>query len=366
MPGVVDADTHVLESQDMWDDFDDGGEMYPYRPLLVNLPGDTSWGGRNAFWLIDGETYPKSAGSNSFPLHTPTTAIFEMERTDIVVGARQMTDVPTRLKDMDDRGVDLHVVYPTLFIFTGFNNPKLEIALCRAYNSFMAKACADSGGRIHFVMMPPLNSVDACIAEMDRCKRLGSVGMFFRTMETGRSLGDPYFFPIYQEAARLGLPVCIHLGRAIPNSPSALQGNLGSVSSAFMAIVQGRIPEKFPGLKTGFIEFGSLWVPDALHGMHRRGQMKYRGPVSSLLGAGRTDPQLFKDYGMFLTCYADEPLPFILEYVGEENLIIGSDYSHQDASEEEDLVQLMRSREDVSSGVVEKILCENARNFYPL
>ena len=44
MPGVVDADTHVLESQDMWDDFDDGGEMYPYRPLLVNLPGDTSWG----------------------------------------------------------------------------------------------------------------------------------------------------------------------------------------------------------------------------------------------------------------------------------------------------------------------------------
>ena len=104
MPGVVDADTHVLESQDMWDDFDDGGEMYPYRPLLVNLPGDTSWGGRNAFWLIDGETYPKSAGSNSFPLHTPTTAIFEVERTDIVVGARQMTDVPTRLKDMDDRG----------------------------------------------------------------------------------------------------------------------------------------------------------------------------------------------------------------------------------------------------------------------
>ncbi|MEC7749242.1 MAG: amidohydrolase family protein, partial [Chloroflexota bacterium] len=255
---------------------------------------------------------------------------------------------------------------PTLFIFTGFNNPKLEVALCRAYNSFMAKACANSGGRIHFVMMPPLNSVDACIAEMDRCKELGSVGMFFRTMETGRSLGDPFFFPIYQEAARLGLPVCIHLGRAIPNSPSALQGNLGSVSSAFMAMVQGRIPEKFPGLKTGFIEFGSLWVPDALHGMHRRGQMKYRGPVSSLLGAGRTDPQLFKDYGMFLTCYADEPLPFILEYVGEENLIIGSDYSHQDASEEEDLVQLMRSREDVSSGVVEKILCENARNFYPL
>ena len=366
MPGVVDADTHVLESQDMWENFDDGGEMYPFRPLLVNLPGDTSWGGRNAFWLIDGETYPKSAGNNTFPLHTPTTAIFEMERTDIAVGARQMTDVPTRLKDMDERGVELHIVYPTLFIFSGFNNNKLEVALCRAYNKFMAKACASSGGRIRFVMMPPLNSVETCIAEMNRCKEQGAVGMFFRTTETGRSLGDPYFFPVYEEAARLGLPICIHLGRAIPNSPSVLQGNLGTVSAAFMAIVQGRIPEKFPDLKTGFIEFGSMWVPDTLHQMHRRGQMKYRGPISSVLSAGRTDPQLFKDYRMYVTCYADEPLPFVIEYIGEDNLIIGSDYSHQDASEEEDLVELMRSREDVSPRVVEKILCENARSFYPL
>ena len=67
MPGVVDADTHVLESQDMWDDFDDGGEMYPYRPLLVNLPGDTSWGGRNAFKEPVGRQQPSSATGVVYP-----------------------------------------------------------------------------------------------------------------------------------------------------------------------------------------------------------------------------------------------------------------------------------------------------------
>ena len=366
MAGVVDADTHVLESQDMWENFDDGGEMYTYRPLLVNLPGDTSWGGRNAFWLIDGEMYPKTAGSNTFPLHTPTSAIFEMERTDIAVGARQMTDVPSRLTDMNDRSVEIQVVYPTLFIFSGVDNPKLEVALCRAYNRFMAKACAASDSRLRFIMMPPLNSVDECITEMNHCKELGAVGLFFRTNETGRALGDPYFFPIYQEAARLGMPICVHVGRAIPNSPLVLPGGIGDVAAAFMSLVQGRIPELFPDLKTGFIEFGSMWVPNTLHQMHRRGQMKYRGPVSSVLSGGRTDPQLFKDYRMYVTCYADEALPFVLDYIGEDNIIIGSDYSHQDASEEEDLVQLMRAREDVPASVVEKILSENARSFYPL
>ena len=29
MAGVVDADTHVLEHEAMWENFDDGGEMYP-------------------------------------------------------------------------------------------------------------------------------------------------------------------------------------------------------------------------------------------------------------------------------------------------------------------------------------------------
>src|ERR1700688_71531 len=38
MDGVIDADSHVVEHEAIWDDFDDGGALYPYRPLLVTLP----------------------------------------------------------------------------------------------------------------------------------------------------------------------------------------------------------------------------------------------------------------------------------------------------------------------------------------
>ena len=61
MKKVVDADTHISESERMWELFDQ--EMYKRRPVLVSVPDDTLYGERNAFWLIDGNIFPKPAGT---------------------------------------------------------------------------------------------------------------------------------------------------------------------------------------------------------------------------------------------------------------------------------------------------------------
>ncbi len=70
MPGVFDADTHIAESEAMWSFIDK--EMYPRRPVLARIPDDTWYHERNAFWLIDGEIFPKPAGKASFSLITPS------------------------------------------------------------------------------------------------------------------------------------------------------------------------------------------------------------------------------------------------------------------------------------------------------
>ena len=46
MPGVIDADTHIAESEAMWQMIDE--KMYPRRPVLLSLPDDTLYGGWNA------------------------------------------------------------------------------------------------------------------------------------------------------------------------------------------------------------------------------------------------------------------------------------------------------------------------------
>src|SRR5918996_473694 len=47
-------------------------------------------------------------------------------------------------------------------------------------------------------------------------------------------------------------------------------------------------------------------------------------------------------------------------------VLLGSDYGHQDLSEERQLVAAMRAREDVPPALTDKIFFDNPRLFYPL
>jgi predicted TIM-barrel fold metal-dependent hydrolase len=77
------------------------------------------------------------------------------------------------------------------------------------------------------------------------------------------------------------------------------------------------------------------------------------------------NPQdLFREYRFWIACEADEELPHLLGYIGEDHIVIGSDYGHNDPSKEPEFVKNMRAREDVAPAVIEKILCDNPRRLY--
>jgi predicted TIM-barrel fold metal-dependent hydrolase len=373
MPGVVDADTHVIEPAAMWESISE--TMWPRRPVQLKVPGDTVYGKSNAFWLIDGNIFPRPAGKGGFGLHTPSGADREIERKDIHMGSREMTDVAVRLQDMDARGVDIQVVYPTLFLIYITDDVDLELSVCRAYNDFMGKASNQSNGRIKWVVVPPLHSIDASIAEIRKGKENGAVGVFFRGIEGERSVADPYFYPIYEEANSLNMPITIHTGAGSRAISSVFDFDLSTPFAhvrmiplmAFRDVIGNKIPEKFPGLRFAFVEAAASWVPYMLHVLRRFAratiQLSGSGPDRADNGWG---PQLFQEYNLYVACEADENLPVLLQYTGEDNMIIGSDYGHQDPSEEAQLVKTFRARTDVPSEAIERILCDNARRLYGL
>lgn len=194
-------------------------------------------------------------------------------------------------------------------------------------------------------------------------KANGAVGVYVRGVEGTRSLADPYFFPLYEEANSLDFPICVHTGAGSPTISSVFDVRLSHTLPhsrmlplmAFRDIIANRIPEKFTKLKFGFIESGSSWVPYLMHQLRR----------SSKALEGRDGPKLFRDCRLWIACESDEDLPTLLRYIDEDHLFIGSDYGHLDQSFEETLVESMRSRKDVPSAVMDKILCTNARQFYP-
>jgi predicted TIM-barrel fold metal-dependent hydrolase len=363
MSGVIDSDTHIAESNSMWALIDK--EMYPRRPVLLSGPEDTLYGPRNAFWLIDGNIFPKPAGKGSFRLITPSATKHESSRGDIQIACREMTNIPARLSDMDHLSVEKQVVYPTLFLIYLTDDVRLEIALCRAYNRFLAQACDESGGRVRWVVIPPLKSVEESIKEIKWAKEHGAVGVFFRGVEGEWTLDHPYLFPIYQAANDVGLPICIHTGAGCPAFLKLFDIERNHTFGhsriqplmAFRDIIANKIPEQFPRLKFGFIEASAGWVPFLLHIVKRLFRERWR--FSS-------DMDMFGEYRFYVACEADEDIAYISRYTGEDHLLIGSDYGHQDPSEERQLVATMRAREDVPRALTEKILCENPRQFYPL
>jgi predicted TIM-barrel fold metal-dependent hydrolase len=75
---------------------------------------------------------------------------------------------------------------------------------------------------------------------------------------------------------------------------------------------------------------------------------------------------MFNEYRLFVAREADEDVSYIAQFTGEDHLLIGSDYGHQDPSEERQLVAAMRAREDIPPTLTDKIFFQNPKLFYPL
>jgi len=369
-PRVIDADTHIAESESMWKLIDE--TMYHRRPILVTAPDDTLYRDFNVLWLIDGNVFPKASGRGGFRLITPAASKRESGRTDIQRASREITDVEARLADMDKAGVAVQVIYPTLFLIHVTDDAALEAALCRAYNRYLAQVYVHAHGRLRWVAVLPLRSVDESIEQMHEAKQTGAVGLFFSGILGSLTLNNPHLDPIYAEAEKLGLPICVHTGQRSSHFTDFFDLELNGTFAAsqlppligFRDLIAGKIPEKYPDLKFGFLEASASWVPYLYHHLKRSARPRPSFPNARWNHASCKD--LFRDYRIYVACEADEDIPYLSEFIGEDHLMIGSDYGHNDPAEEKALVDAMKSREDLSPDLVDKILVHNPKRFYSL
>ena len=370
MNGIIDADTHIAESESMWELIEP--EMRQRRPVMLSAPEDTLYRDFNALWLIDGNIFPKASGKGGFRLITPAASMRETGRTDIHRGSREISDIPTRLADMDKAGVAVQVIYPTLFLVQVTEDPALEAALCAAYNKYLAQVYSHAAGRLRWVAVLPLHSVDKSIEQMHDAKRNGAVGLFFSGIVGSLTLNNPHFYPIYSEAEKLNLPICVHTGQSSRHLLDFFDLELNGTFAAsqlppvigFRDLVASEIPEKFAGLKFGFLEASASWVPYLYHHLKRSARPRPSFPNARWKHA--SCKELFRNYRIYVACEADEDIPYLAEFIGEDHLMIGSDYGHNDPAEEKALVQTMRSREDLSPELAENILVRNPKAFYSL
>ena len=251
---VIDADAHVIESESAWDYMLESERQY--RPRIVAAAsGDAAID----FWHIDGRLMPRTNVEKKLP-----------------EAARDMSDLSIRIKHMDELNIDIQVIYPTIFIFPTARRPEVDLAICRSYNRWMADIVAKAPERFRWVVVPPLLNMDRVAEELRFGKEHGACGVYLRGLEADRRLSDPYFYPLYDEASRLDLPICVHSANGSIESHDFFLDEPGfckfklAVVGAFHSLVNDGIPERFPHLRIGIIEVSAQWIPYAIHDLARR------------------------------------------------------------------------------------------------
>jgi predicted TIM-barrel fold metal-dependent hydrolase len=337
---TIDADAHVIENESAWDYMLESERQF--KPRIVGAAnGDPSVD----YWLIDGRLMPRSNVEKNLPRE-----------------AREMSDLSIRIKHMDELNVDIQVIYPTIFIFPTARRPEVDLALCRSYNRWMADIVKKAPERFRWIVVPPLLNMEQVFEELKFGKEHGACGVYMRGLEADRRLSESYFFPVYEAATKLDMPICVHSANGsiaahdfFLDEPGFCKFKL-AVVGAFHSLVNDGIPERFPKLRIGIIEVSAQWIPYAFHDLARRHARRGR----------QLSQQLLKDKRVYVTCQTDDDLDYILGYAGEDNLVIGSDYGHSDNASEIEALRKLRTDGRVSAQVIDKILKNNPWALYGL
>jgi predicted TIM-barrel fold metal-dependent hydrolase len=355
---TIDSDAHVVESERTWDYMDKADRKY--RPVIVKPRGE----GSGEYWFIDG----KIRGLVRL-IMTAQEMDDVARRTGRVMGTppetREMENVAARIKHMDALGIDVQVLYPTMFIEQISDKPAWEIAISKGYNRWLADIWQQGKGRLRWICVLPLLDMKASLEELKFCQQNGAVGVFMRGIEGSRMITDPYFYSLYDEMSRLDLAVGVHVGNGSPqNVEMVSQYNGGGsfwkfripVIGAFHSIIMGEVPIQFPQLRFHWAEAAANWVPYVVKDLQRRWATQGKELPANPL----------KEYRQFVTCQTDDDVDYILKYSGEDNLTVGTDYGHNDQSTEIEALGNLKASGMINDSQYQKIVYNNPKRLFAL
>jgi predicted TIM-barrel fold metal-dependent hydrolase len=348
---AIDADAHIDENDQTWEYLAEADRRF--KPISFDLtegePIGPSDGRRHQLWLISGNARLHRFRSD--------------QATGTTRATRELQDVDARLRHMDELGIEAQALYPTTFLHAVTDRAEVEVALYKAYNRWIADRTAPSRGRLRWVAQAPLLSIPDTIEELRFAKDHGACGAMMKGIETGnRAANDPYFYPFYEEAERLDLPICYHQGTGDPGLSNTTLDPTPSVSNvlaAFKSLAAAHVPDMFPRLRFGFIEAGASWIPYLLKDIGIRGKAA-KAPYNF-----RTE--FLAHNRFYVTCDTEDDIPYLLTYGGEDYLMLGTDYSHVDQSAElraHQVLMDMAQQGTISTVAASKIVSDNARRFY--
>jgi predicted TIM-barrel fold metal-dependent hydrolase len=370
---VIDADGHVEEHELTFSDKYLDPAFRAQRPQVVATDG-------LAYWMIEEQLFPRRVGRGCHNLGTPTS--YGGQRTRFTrtkpesLESLELREPGARLADMDAEDLHVQVLYPTLFLAYPLTiNPTLATGLSSAYNRWMADAVGGSE-RLRWAAVVNLDEPAAAARQVREAKSLGAVAVMVLGTAGDRLLDDPVLLPVFEAVAQEDLTLAVHVGWSCPSLSnlysdlytSTVVPFLTPVLMGFASLLGGGLLDRFPTLRVAFLEAGCEWVHFMLHRLEHRfhfaTSMAKIIPQTAPRAACPPREYLGRGNLYVSTEVEDALLPQVLDLIGEDHVIFGSDMPHGDR--ERFAAKMLLDRVDVGQTAKRKILEANPRRLYRL
>lgn len=279
-----------------------------------------------------------------------------------------------RLPDMDEMGIDVSVLFGghSFLAASMAKRPEVALATARAYNSYLAGYCSVAPDRLKGVALLPIQAPAEAAEELRRCvsERGFVAGVLPPHHANGMMLDDERLRPLFAAAQELGVPICIHtigiqINPAREFVPQFRMGKAyGSLPSmvALGSLILGGVLDRYPSLRFAFLEVGAGWVPyvtERIQGAYEIFSLRHER-------LERTPQEYVRSEQLYFSAEPEEAiLPVVAELIGQDRLVIGSDYCHPEGSCPYTM-KILAERKDLSEGLKRKILYENPARLFSL
>ena len=292
---------------------------------------------------------------------------------------RGVWDVEARVRDMDLNGVWASLCFPSItwgFAGTALSklpDPDVALACVRAYNDWVVEEwCGPHPDRLIPCQLPFLADPEVAAEEIRRNAARGVHAVSFSENPTGLgfpSIHSGHWDPFFGACAETGTVINLHVGssgtvmRPSADAPDQVIVALFPVSamSALVDWVFSKVAIRFPEIRIALSEGGASWVPTVLERLQRAYD---RRDESDTWKATDPHPADLVHRNFWFTSIEDPSAFRMLDLIGEDHVMVETDYPHADSSWPNSQALFRRDLGHLPVEVIRKLCFENASALY--
>ena len=287
-------------------------------------------------------------------------------------GIRRLTVPELRIKDQDRDGVQAEVLYGILGAAQRLNDGEAATEVMRIYNEWLADFCAFEPGRFAGLACIPNHDIDAAVTEIYKVAERGSVrGIEVTNTLDIKPLFDPSWKPLWEAINEVKLPVHFHTIGSKPPDWSGMAplerrqsfavfitGFQLQMSRIIMELIYGGILETYPNINVVIGESGIGWIPYILEHMDLEWEDQFKDLTLTM------KPSAYWHRQCKATYQSDKVGIKLLEELGDDNIMWGSDFPHPDGIWPDSQEFIQRELGHLPAAQRKKITCDNAARLY--